>query len=341
VLGLFCALVSWLITPAVLRVCRRYGAFDPPEARKIHKRSIPRMGGVALFSAISLGLTAAVFGAQYGLFDLNAGESAQVPAIYVGLCGFFFIGFFDDIRSIPALPRLLAQFAVASAVVLLSGGAVSIGAILGHALPPWLGGLATVCWIVGIVNTFNWIDGLDGLSSGVAAIAAAGFLALVLLNPSLPNAVLCGTLTCVLIGSALGFLPHNWYPAKIFVGDGGAFSLGYLLAVTSVVGLFKQAALISFLIPIALLALPIFDTAFAILRRLARGQNPMQPDNRHIHHRVLALFSARYSARLDSEELSAADLEFVHSKAHPRTVQGLYLITALFAVLAVWLGAGV
>ncbi|MCC7478819.1 undecaprenyl/decaprenyl-phosphate alpha-N-acetylglucosaminyl 1-phosphate transferase [bacterium] len=323
----------------MLRVCRRHGAFDPPDARKIHKRSIPRMGGVALFSAISLGLTAAVIGAMLDWFNLELGQSALVPPIYVGLCGFFFIGFFDDIKSIPAVPRLLAQLAVATLVIVLSGGAVSISAILGNALPAWLGGLCTVLWIVGVVNTFNWIDGLDGLSSGVALIAAAGFLALALLNPTLPNAVLCGTLAAVLIGSVLGFLPHNFFPARIFVGDGGAFSLGYLLAVTSVVGLFKQAALISFLIPLALLALPIFDTAFAILRRLSKGLNPLTPDNRHIHHRLLALMSARYSARIDSEELSQSDLEWVHSKAHPRTVLVLYSITAVGALLAVWLGS--
>lgn len=328
-----------MLTPAVLRVCRRHGAFDPPDARKIHKRSIPRMGGVALFSAISLGLTAAVVGAFLDRFSLEVSQSALVPPIYVGLCGFFFIGFFDDIKSIPALPRLLAQLAVASSVVLLSDGAVSINAILGHPLSPLAGGVCAVLWIVGVVNTFNWIDGLDGLSSGVALISAAGFLALALLNPSLPNAILCGTIAAVLIGSVLGFLPHNFYPAKIFVGDGGAFSLGYLLAVTSVVGLFKQAALISFWIPIALMALPIFDTAFAILRRLSKGQNPLKPDNRHIHHRLLSLLSARYSARIDSEELSQSDLEWVHSKAHPRTVLVLYGITAAGALLAVWLGS--
>ena len=272
--------------------------------------------------------------------DLPLQEARLVPVIYLGLCGFFLIGFVDDIRSLPPLPRLVAQLVVALCVVIFSGdGGLLISSAFGqYIFPYWLAVAITVLWIVGVVNTFNWIDGLDGLAAGVAGISAAAFLILAFFKPGLPNATLTAALCAVLIGSVLGFLPYNLHRARIFLGDGGAFCLGYLLAVTSVVGLFKQAAVISFIVPVAILALPIGDTIFAIARRLWRGQPVLAPDNRHIHHRILALLSRGYRRKLPYEALGSAEERQLEGRAHRNTVFGLYAFAATFAALAVGLG---
>jgi UDP-GlcNAc:undecaprenyl-phosphate/decaprenyl-phosphate GlcNAc-1-phosphate transferase len=327
------------ITPGVIRLCRNYQLYDKPGARKVHHRSVPRLGGVAIFIALSLGMTAAVFAVLGGFVDLPPQYARLVPTIYLGLCGFFFIGFWDDLRSLPAWPRLLAQFAVATAVVLGGGtGGVRIASAFGHIVfPEWLSIMLTIIWIVGVVNCFNWIDGLDGLAAGAAVISATAFFILVSFK-ALPNATLTAALCALLIGAILGFLPYNFHPAKIFVGDGGAFSLGYMLAVISIVGLFKTAAAISFLLPVIILALPLTDTLFAIFRRLLRGQSPTAPDNKHIHHRMLALLSRRYRQGLPEEMLTRVEQRLVEARAHRNTVLALYGFAALFAAIAVVLG---
>lgn len=339
-LALLSALLSRLFTPLVLRFARRERAFDRPEARKVHSGRVPRLGGVAVFAAISLGLTATIYGALLGFYDLQVFYSRLILWVYLGLTGFFFIGFLDDIRPIPALPRLIAQLGVATMIVWGSGpGGVRITALFGaYRFEEWASILITVGWIVGVVNTFNWIDGLDGLSSGVAGIAGLSFLVLALAHPTLPYAALTAVICAVLIGAVAGFLPFNFFPARIFIGDGGAFSLGYLLAVTSVVGLFKQTALISFIVPFGILALPIADTAFAILRRLVRGQPVFKPDNRHIHHRLLALLSRQYRESLPAEQLSALEERLIQRRAHRDAVLWLYAITFACAGLAVFMG---
>lgn len=331
--------LSLAITPVVIGICRRHQALDRPEARKIHKSGMPRLGGVAVFVAISLGLSAAALGGYFGWLELPVAQARLLPVIYFGFCGFFLVGFFDDLHSLPVLPRLLLQLGLALAVVLLSGGAIGIRTIFGHyELPYWLAAVVTVLWIAGVVNTFNWIDGLDGLAAGIAAISAAAFLVLALAEPSLPNSLLTAALCTVLIGALLGFLPYNFHPAKIFIGDGGAFSLGYLLAVVSVIGLFKQAAVISFLLPVAILVLPISDTVFAIIRRLVRGRPVTQPDNRHIHHRMLWRLSRSYRSRLSAEQASSVEEELIQHRAHRNSVLALYAFGAVFAALAVVLG---
>jgi UDP-GlcNAc:undecaprenyl-phosphate/decaprenyl-phosphate GlcNAc-1-phosphate transferase len=343
--GLFAlaAGISGALTPLVLRLCRKLRVFDAPGARKVHTRRVPRLGGVAIFVALSLGLCVALLLAMAEVIAMPFMESRVVPAIYVGLCGFFFIGFFDDLHSLPALPRLLGQIGVSIAAVLLSGpgaGGLLITSLFGEplALPYWAQVSITVLWIVGVANTFNWIDGLDGLASGVALIAALAFLVLSALHPQLPNSTLVLALSIVLVGALAGFLPYNFFPARIFLGDGGAFSIGYLLAVISVVGLFKQAALVSFVLPITVLALPIFDTTFAILRRVLRGQSPTTPDNKHIHHRMLALLNRRYREALPTEQLTRIEEKFIQRRAHRDTVLWLYGFAAVCAAVALWLG---
>jgi UDP-GlcNAc:undecaprenyl-phosphate GlcNAc-1-phosphate transferase len=331
--------LSALVTPVVIRLCRRYNVLDRPNTRKVHAREVPRLGGIALFTALTIGLVLAWLGAQAGLFSLTAAQLRLLPVIYFGLCGFFLIGFADDLRSLPALPRLAAQLCVALAVVLLSGGVIRINSLFGQVLlPPWLAVALTVLWIAGIVNTFNWIDGLDGLSAGIGSISTLAFLLLALLKPGLPNAALTVVLALLLAGALAGFLIYNFHPAKIFIGDGGAFSLGYMLAVISVVGLYKQAAVITFLLPLLILALPIGDTLFAVIRRLWRRQPITRPDNRHIHHRILALMSREYRARLSNSMRDALSEDLQVNPAHRNTVLALYTFAAVFASIAVIVG---
>jgi len=331
--------LSVTLTPVVIRFCRHYGVLDRPNTRKVHAREVPRLGGVALFTALTVGLALAWFGAPAGWINLSAAQLHLLPVIYLGLCGFFLIGFADDLRSLPALPRLVAQLAVALIVVLLSGGAIRINSLFGQLLlPDWLAVILTVLWIAGIVNTFNWIDGLDGLSAGIGSISTLAFLFLALLKPALPNAALTVVLCLLLVGALAGFLAYNFHPAKIFIGDGGAFSLGYMLAVISVVGLYKQAAVITFLLPLLILALPISDTLFAVVRRLWRGQPITRPDNRHIHHRILALMSRDYRARLTNSMRDSISEDLQVNPAHRNTVLALYTFAAVFASIAVIVG---
>lgn len=330
---------SALATPVVIGLCHHHGVLDKPNTRKVHARGVPRLGGAALFIALTLGLVLAYLGAQLGWIVLTAKQLQLLPVVYLGLCGFFVIGFADDLRSLPAIPRLIAQLGVALAVVLLSGGAIRINSLFGQVLlPDWLAVALTVLWIAGIVNTFNWIDGLDGLSAGIGSISTVAFLVLALLKPALPNSALTVVLCLLLAGALAGFLIYNFHPAKIFIGDGGAFSLGYMLAVISVIGLYKQAAVITFLLPLLILALPISDTLFAVVRRLVRGQPITRPDNKHIHHRMLALMSREYRARLANSERDAICEELQVNPAHRNTVLALYTFAAVFAGIAVIVG---
>lgn len=331
--------LSALLTPIVIRFCQRHQVLDKPDSRKVHACGVPRLGGVAIFLALSVGIWLSYIWGLAGWFSLTPAQLRVIPVIYLGLCGFFAIGFADDLRSLPAWPRLIAQLAIACAVVLLSGNMIRINSLFGQIVfPDWLAVIVTVIWIAGIVNTFNWIDGLDGLSAGIGGISTLAFLALALLKPGLPNSALTVILCLLLTGALIGFLIYNFHPAKIFIGDGGAFSLGYLLAVISVVGLYKQAAVITFLLPVLILALPIGDTMFAILRRLLKRQPITRPDNKHIHHRILALMSRDFRERLPNGERAALSQDLEISPAHRNTVLALYTFAIVFAGVAVIMG---
>lgn len=332
--------ISILITPLVVRLCRSYSLLDMPGERKVHQQGIPRLGGVAIFTAVSVGMTLTSLGVWGELIQLSNEQARLIPIIYAGLCGFFFIGFFDDLKSIPAIWRLLMQLIVASSVVLLGGQVgLRIGSLFGSVVfPDWLAVLVSVLWIVGVVNTFNWIDGLDGLSSGIGLICTLAFLLIAMFRPALPNAVLCLALCLVLAGAIIGFMPWNFHPAKIFIGDGGAFSLGYMLAVISLVGLYKQAALVSFVLPVMILVLPIGDTIFAITRRLLARRPITMADDKHIHHRLLARLSRDYRNSMPEQEYGYLREELLKSRAHRNTVLSLYAFAAVFASLAVLMG---
>ncbi len=274
---LLAALIALVSTPIVKSLAIRVGAVDvPKDNRRMHKTPIPRMGGLAIYfgfiasTLIFMPLNEAIRGALLG---------ASIIVV---------LGIFDDIYALPALPKLFVQI-MAATIAVLQGNVITFlsNPNIFSAEPYWnLGVLSipfSVIWIVAITNAVNLIDGLDGLACGVSTISSMTMLVISLIVADAPVAMLMAAL----VGACIGFLPYNLNPAKIFMGDTGSTFLGFVLAVTSIQGLFKLGAIISFAVPFLLLGLPIFDTCFAILRRVSKGQNPMSPDRLHIHHRLI------------------------------------------------------
>jgi UDP-GlcNAc:undecaprenyl-phosphate GlcNAc-1-phosphate transferase len=256
--------IVYAATILVVRYAHRLGAIDRPSARRVHTEPIPNWGGFAIFLGTMIALLTMVRMDQ-GLWAMAAGATI----LYV-------VGAIDGLRPIPALGKLGVQILITT-VGTVPGGYLALGPIWGPAL--------TGIWIVGVTNAINLIDGLDGLAAGVCAIASGTLTLLALMQGQGQVAVIWA----ILCGSCLGFLPHNFHPARVIMGDGGAYYLGFMMACVAVVGAFKTQAAIAIVIPVIALGIPIFDTTFAIARRLTGGQNAFKPDRKHIHHRLLDL----------------------------------------------------
>ncbi|MCI8527199.1 MAG: undecaprenyl/decaprenyl-phosphate alpha-N-acetylglucosaminyl 1-phosphate transferase [Oscillospiraceae bacterium] len=269
--------VSFAATPLVKRAAYKVGAIDvPKDDRRMHKVPIPRLGGLAIFLGFFLSVL------------LFARIDRATQGILIGAVMIVILGVLDDIMTLRALPKFLVQIAAAG-VAAYYGNVIRFlsNPVLTSPAPYLdLGGWSipvTIIWIVAITNAVNFIDGLDGLAVGVSAISSATLLVTAILVSAGNVAVMMAAL----LGACLGFIPYNMNPAKIFMGDTGSTFLGYVLATLSIQGLFKLYAIISFAVPFLILGLPIFDICFAILRRLAKGQNPMRADRGHIHHRLI------------------------------------------------------
>lgn len=271
------ALISFVTTPVVRILAFKIGAVDvPKDSRRMHKDPIPRIGGLAIFLGFLLS----------SLMFLPLTEPFQ--GMLLGAILIVILGVFDDIYELPAKPKFCVQI-LAAVIAAMHGNVITIlsNPNIFSTEPYWhLGILSipfTVLWIVAITNAVNLIDGLDGLACGVSTISSMTMLVIALTVSEGYVAILMGAL----VGACLGFLPYNLNPAKIFMGDTGSTFLGFVLAVTSIQGLFKLFAIVSFAVPFLILGLPIFDTCFAILRRLATGRSPMSADREHIHHRLI------------------------------------------------------
>ena len=293
------AVATTILAPMVRRFGLRLGLTDKPDPRKQHDRPMVRLGGIAMVVGFLLALSVIWV---LGGFGLLAPERDQlIWSTLAGSLCFFCIGFADDLFELSPWSRLIGQFAVASTI--WSQG-VRIGAID----LPWLNSsgsalvlsdglslLATVIWLVGITNAINWLDGLDGLAAGVAGIAAVGLISV---SFSL-HQVAAGFLAAALAGCCLGFLRHNFNPARIFMGDGGSYFLGFTLAAVSIVGPAKGLTTVSLVLPLLILSLPLADMSAVIMGRLREGRSPFYPDRRHLHHRLLrAGFSHRRTVLL-------------------------------------------
>lgn len=270
-------LITFAATPIVKSFAHRVGAIDvPKDGRRMHTHPIPRLGGLAIFLGFLLSVV------------LFADINMEVQGILLGAVVVVIVGVIDDIVPLPALLKFALQI-VAALIAVFHGVEINIisnPAFWGAADYLNFGYLTvpiTVLWIVAITNSVNLIDGLDGLAAGVSAISSFTMLIIALVVADLNVAVIMAALA----GSCLGFLPYNRNPARIFMGDTGALLLGYILATVSIIGLFKFYAIISFVVPVLVVGLPLFDTAFAVVRRVLRGRSPMSPDRGHFHHRLI------------------------------------------------------
>ncbi|MDD6734772.1 MAG: MraY family glycosyltransferase [Clostridiales bacterium] len=270
---------SFAATPIVYRLAFKIGAIDvPKDSRRMHKKPIPRLGGLAII----FGFTVAI--CCFGQL------TRPLASILAGAAIIAVMGVVDDCKNLDAKLKFVIQ--IIAALVVILGGNIRITVLTNPnifsdnpyvVLPDWISGVTTILWIVFITNAVNFIDGLDGLAAGVSAIMSVSLVFI---------AVRIGEYSVAIIGLALmgacfGFLPFNFNPAKIFMGDTGSTFLGFMLATLSIQGVFKSYAIISFAVPLLILGLPLFDALFAMIRRIYHGQSPMKADRGHLHHRLI------------------------------------------------------
>ena len=261
------------LTPAVGGMARRLGAVDDPGRRRVHGLPIPRLGGLALFLGILVPALAFLpIGREMRGLLLGAAVATTVGAI-------------DDFRGLLWWQKLAGQ--LAAAIVPTTFGIwidrFTFPLVGVHDLPGWVGGPLTVVWIVALMNMVNFLDGLDGLAAGVCGISGATF-AVIALSLGKPDAAI---LSAVIAGACFGFLRHNFYPARIFMGDSGALLLGFTLATLAIQGLLKTASIFALFFPLFVLAIPILDTGFVIARRLKHREKLYVADQAHLHFRLL------------------------------------------------------
>ncbi|OIJ21762.1 undecaprenyl-phosphate alpha-N-acetylglucosaminyl 1-phosphate transferase [Anaerobacillus alkalidiazotrophicus] len=280
IVGFLISLVASLCSvPFVKEIAVKFGIVDQPSNRKIHMKQMPRLGGLAI-----------ILGFFAGFLYISPTNPYLMPII-LGACIIIVIGILDDKFTLSYKIKLAGQVA-AAAIVVFSGLTVEFIYLpmLHRVELGMLEYIFTMLWIIGITNAVNLIDGLDGLASGVSTIALAAILFMAIIN----GQMFVATVTLLLMASTLGFLVFNFYPAKIFMGDTGSLFLGYFISIISILGFFKSFTLVSFIIPILILSIPIFDTYFAIIRRLLNKQKITAPDRSHLHHCLLQLgFSHR------------------------------------------------
>jgi UDP-GlcNAc:undecaprenyl-phosphate GlcNAc-1-phosphate transferase len=266
--------VVLLLTPGVGRFARILGVVDEPgDTRRLHVRPVPRLGGIALLLGVFVPALAFLpLDGPYRGILLGAAVATTVGAI-------------DDFRGLPWWGKLAGQLAAGGIAI---GFGVNVDRFTfpgfgSQELPDWFSGPATLVWIVAIMNMVNFLDGMDGLAAGICAIAGSTFAVIGLSLGSADAALLAA----IVAGACFGFLHHNFYPARIFMGDSGALLLGFLLATLAVEGLVKTAALATLVLPLIVLAIPIIDTSFVFAKRMKYGQPLYEADRTHLHHRFL------------------------------------------------------
>ena len=292
-LTVLAATITFISTPLVKKLAYKVNAIDiPKDDRRVHNTPIPRLGGLAIFIGFIISFTIYCF-INYIIPDKS------VIGVILGGAVIICIGAIDDIKPLPAKYKLLGQI-VAACILIISGIRIEymtnffrVGTI------PFLSGEQihfgiiaipiTIFWVVGITNAVNLIDGLDGLACGISAIAAMILAYVAFIKPELPDSQLTLIFALAIAGSCLGFLPYNFNPAKIFMGDTGSLFLGFMLSAISINGFIKGPTIVAVMVPLFALGLPIFDTAFAILRRKLQGKPVMEADKGHLHHRLLSL----------------------------------------------------
>lgn len=280
---LVAVLVVLWATPYVNQFGLKRGLVDKPGGRKIHKRPMVRLGGVAIFIGTIAALLVVWWTGGFGIQTPQ--KEYELWGVVIGGLAFFLIGLADDVFTLPAITRLVVQLTVAT-MVWQAGVQIDFLTIPGVGLiqlQDWISLPITVVWLVGMANAINMIDGLDGLAAGVSGIAASVMLVVTLFMGQ-PAAAL---IAAALAGASLGFLRYNFNPAQIFMGDGGAYFMGFTLAGVGIIGLVKSVTTVAVLLPYLILAVPILDIFTVVVDRLRRGKSPFAADKRHLHHRLL------------------------------------------------------
>lgn len=268
--------------PTVRTIALKQGYVDRPDLRKVHHQPMVRLGGISIYIGTMAALLVAYCCNSFN--PLPAETVSKIGWIICGSLGFFVIGLIDDLLGLSALLRLVLQIGIAAFVwqagiqieflTFPGSGVVQLG---------WLSFPVTVIWLTGVVNAVNWIDGLDGLASGVCGIAASFIFIICLFSGQYATALIM----LALAGSLLGFLYYNFNPAQIFMGDGGSYFIGFMIAGVSIMGLVKSAVATAIFTPFLILAVPLLDMSAVIALRLYHGQSPFLADKRHLHHRLL------------------------------------------------------
>lgn len=274
-------IVSFLLVFVSKKVAVHIGAIDVPNNRKVHKKPMPRLGGLAIYGAFLFGYI------MYGSI------TTQMLSILIGTFIIVILGLIDDIKPLKARDKFLVQIIASSIVVFYGRLFFSELTILGlrFTFPTIVNQLISLFFIVAATNAINLIDGLDGLCSGISSIyfATIAIIAFILNKQQGLDVILC----LIMLGSTLGFLTHNFPPAKTFMGDCGSTFLGFMIAVIALLG-FKVTTITSLVVPMCILAIPILDTALAILRRVIHHKKIGEPDKQHFHHQLLRMkFSTR------------------------------------------------
>jgi UDP-GlcNAc:undecaprenyl-phosphate GlcNAc-1-phosphate transferase len=296
--------LAYALTPVIMTQARRAGALDYPGAQKIHVEPVPTLGG--------LGLVAAVLGTLWLLQAAGVGIAFHhALGLTVAAVPIVLVGAWDDLRAVSIPVKLVVHFAAGSVLYVAGLRVVELTNPFGStiALGP-LAPVVTVLWVAAVINALNLVDGLDGLAPGIGGIAALALCSVGVLQGERDVAVL----SLVLAGALAGFFPYNFPRARIFLGDVGSTFVGLVLATVALLENRKTTAAVTLLLPIVALGLPVLDTLFAIVRRTARGRNPLRRDMGHLHHRLLRL-----------------------GLSPPRAVGWLLGASAIFGAVAVWL----
>lgn len=319
-------LLSFMSTPVVKFLAERFQVVDvPKDSRRMHKKTMPLMGGLAMFYGFIVSI--AVF----------VPFSREIIGLLLGSLIIVVVGIIDDKKNLNPLIKLIFQI-VAALVAVYFGHSIhflTIPSLSGGEIPFFLYSpyteIITVIWIVGITNAVNFIDGLDGLAAGISSISSLSILFIsIIMNNSVVTPI-----AAALAGCCLGFLPFNSNPAKIFMGDTGSMFLGYVLAVISVQGAFKGYALISFVLPILVLGLPLFDTLFAIIRRIVHRKPIMTADRGHLHHRLIDMgFNQKQAVTIMYSISSLLGIGAVVMAARG-IAQGITLMVSIVPILAI------
>ncbi len=324
---------SFLFVPLSIKIAQKFGVLDQPDPRKVHAAPVPRWGGLGIALSFIAGIIACYFlfprfeqllGYKYRTSNGNMiSLLEQFWGILFGALFVLILGMKDDKKPISAKVKLplmiIASYVAMDYGVRLSG--ITLPFSDSYTGFPLIASQAvTVLWLTGFMNTINLVDGLDGLAGGICAIAAGTFLIVAVLQGQSQIAVfakqlkLSGVLSAALCGSCIGFLWFNFNPAKVFMGDGGALFLGFMLGTITVTGTLKTTAFFSLIIPIVVVALPVLDVAFSILRRWRNGGAIFEADANHLHHQLLR-----------------------HGWSHRETVLGIYVVTLILSIFSILL----